>query len=118
MITRVHDGPWDVDALPQRQRPEQGGPGILGELAHEPCHGVPAAGHDQRAVGATRQPPAQHLLGPLDGAPRGEQREGAAACGVEQVRDLLERLLADPLTSRAGQVGGAVEHPLPTVVEG
>jgi len=103
-----------VEALPQAERAEETRVGVLDELARELGElGVPLG--ERRQVG---QPLAHLRRRRLRRPARAEQPERAALGGVDELADLVELGLAEPVAAGGRQVAGDVEDRLAGVVEG
>ena len=111
ITTSRQDVPGHVDALPQRHGAEEAGVRFVGELLHERRHGRLPLAEDAQA-----QPGPHGLGGLLGGAPRGEQAQGAAAGGPDQLLELVEGLRGRPAAG-FGQVLGNVEDALLRIFE-
>src|SRR3954454_6159566 len=102
-----------VEALPQAQRPEQAGVRVLREQSSELGQLCLALREDRQV----RQAFARGLRGGLGGSAAGEQAQGTAVGGVDQVDDLVERLPVEPVPARRRQLPGDVQDRLAWIVE-
>src|SRR5690606_13110932 len=103
----------DVDALPQRERPHEGGRLVRGEAAHE-CGQLVLALAQHRGVELCPE----QLGGLLGGPAGGEQAERSPTGGPDQLDELTAGLLARAVPSGRRQVARDVEDALASVVEG
>ena len=102
----------NVDALPQGHGAEQARVRFVGKLPHQRRHGRIPLAQDAHA-----QPGPHGLGGFLGRAPRGEQAQGAAAGGADQLLEFVQGLRGRSAAG-FGQVPGDIEDALLRVVEG
>ena len=105
--------PRHVHALPEGEGAEQAGRLVLGEPLDQQHRGVVALAEQGHA-----EPLPERLGGGLGGAHRGEQAQGPASRGLDQLGDLLKVDLGQAVAARLRQVPGDVEDAAARVVEG
>ena len=103
----------DVQPLPERERAEERGVRVGDELSGQ----LGQLGVTLREGGQVRQRLADVLGGGLRGTAAGEQPEGAAVGGVDQLGDLVEVRLRQAVATGGREVAGDVEDRLLAVVE-
>ncbi len=114
----VHDdqlaaGARDVHALPERQRAEEAGLRVGGEVLDQLAQGVLALEQDRQL----RDPGPQLLRRLLGRAHGGEEAQGPPAGRLHQFGELVEHVAPVPVARGAGEVLGDVQDALSGVVE-
>ena len=92
-------------------------PGLLGRSTRELARELGQLGLSLREGGQVWQPLADPDRGGLGGAARREQAEGAPLGGIDELGDLVELGLTEPVAAGRGQVLGDIEDRLLAVVE-
>src|SRR5690606_1366438 len=109
--------PGYVDPLPERERPEQAHPRVLGESPDEGGHLVLTLAEEGDPPLVPVEPCSHDLGGVLRGAHRGEQSQGASAGGPDEELDLVEEVVLQTVATWRREVSRHIRDRLLAVVE-
>src|SRR5699024_2396917 len=103
---------WYVHALPERDRTEEAGTGVGGELVDQESGGVVTLTQDR-----VFQPLSERFAGLSRSAHGGEQPQGSAACRFDEFRQLVECGFGDAFPPWCGKMFGDVQDAVALVIE-